>query len=49
MAQQRQRSVVRMDITLRLMRQYHKPDTPETGNMITYDIQQLRQQPSKLE
>ena len=48
MQQQRQHAVIRMDITLKLLQNYHKPYIRETGQHIQYDIEQMEQEPEKL-
>ena len=47
--QQRQHAVIRMDITLNLIQKYYKPHIKETGTQIQYDIQQLKDNPSKMD
>jgi len=47
MEQQRQHAVIRMDITLNLMKKYHQKHKPESGTEIKYDIKQLRTTPEK--
>ena len=48
MAQQRQHAVIKMDITLKLSKNYHTKPTPETGKHIQYDLTQLRLEPKNL-
>ena len=48
MAQQRQRAAIRLEIMLKLVRNYGKPP-PETGKRIKYDLAALRVEPAKLE
>jgi len=48
MQQRRQHAVVRMDITLRLLRNYHKPYIRETCQHVQYDIEQTKQEREKL-
>jgi len=49
MAQQRQHATIRMDATLKLMKNYHKKSPPETGKEIKYDFKKMREEPNKLE
>jgi len=47
--QQRQHVVIRVDIALILMQKYRQPYRREAGKHNQYDIEQLKQQPEKLE
>ena len=48
MTQQRQHATIRLDVTLRLVRNYHKKPPPETGTNIKYDLEAIRKEPAKL-
>jgi len=45
---QRHRTVVRMDITLKLLQHYHKPLNKDTGQQIKYEMGEFKQEPNKL-
>ena len=47
MAQQQQHKVIKMEIRLRLMKNYKKDQPPETGLQIKYDLAELRNDPQK--
>jgi len=49
MAQQRQHATIILEITLKMVRNYHKKSPPETGNRVKYDITSRREEPAKLE
>jgi len=46
--QQRQHAVIKMEITLNLLQKYHKPNIPESGNNIKYDIREMKTSHGKL-
>jgi len=49
MAQQRQNATIRLDIMLKLVRNYHKKPPPEAGKRVKFDLATLREEPAKLE
>jgi len=48
MQQDKQHKAIYMQICLKLAKNYRKTPKPETGTQITYNIQDLKQQPGKL-
>ena len=47
MQQHKQHAVIQMEITLKLLQNYHKPYIRETGQHVQYDIEQLKTEPQK--
>jgi len=46
--QQRQHTVIRMDITPKLLQKYHQPNIRETGKYIQYGKEEMKLHPDKL-